>query len=60
MLTPCQNNREKYPERPQLRLLEFDDRFSVFKDDFVPYDFKQPFKLDGMIFALENSPHQTS
>ncbi|KIW00382.1 uncharacterized protein PV09_08092 [Verruconis gallopava] len=30
--------------RPQLTLLEFDDRFGVFKE-FVKYDFEQPIKL---------------
>ncbi|KAI5246044.1 N-6 adenine-specific DNA methyltransferase-like protein 2 [Aureobasidium subglaciale] len=29
-----------------LMLLEFDERFGVFKDDFSFYDYKQPFKLD--------------
>ncbi|KAL1306026.1 hypothetical protein AAFC00_004154 [Neodothiora populina] len=38
-------DRERYPIRPQLTLLEFDERFEVFKDEFVPYDFKQPLKL---------------
>jgi hypothetical protein len=28
-------------------LLEFDERFAVFKDDFSFYDYKQPIKLDG-------------
>jgi len=27
-------------------LLEFDERFGVFKEDFSFYDYKQPFKLD--------------
>jgi hypothetical protein len=27
-------------------LLEFDERFAVFKDDFSFYDYKQPMKLD--------------
>ncbi|KAK8222072.1 Protein-lysine N-methyltransferase efm5 [Zalaria obscura] len=40
------NDREKYPSRPTLRLLEYDDRFAVFKDDFVPYDFMKPLRLD--------------
>lgn len=30
--------------RPQIKLLEFDERFSVFKE-FVPYDFEKTFKL---------------
>jgi hypothetical protein len=42
-----QNDREKYPIRPKLMLLEFDERFAVFKDDFSFYDYKQPIKLDG-------------
>jgi len=41
-----QNDREKYPIRPKLMLLEFDERFAVFKDDFAFYDYKQPIKLD--------------
>ncbi|GAB7356123.1 hypothetical protein MBLNU459_g6722t2 [Dothideomycetes sp. NU459] len=40
------SDRERYPSRPKLTLFEFDERFAVFKDDFVPYDFKQPLKLD--------------
>ncbi|KAI5232357.1 N-6 adenine-specific DNA methyltransferase-like protein 2 [Aureobasidium subglaciale] len=40
------NDRERYPIRPKLMLLEFDERFGVFKDDFSFYDYKQPFKLD--------------
>jgi hypothetical protein len=46
MLTRWQNDREKYPIRPKLMLLEFDERFAVFKDDFSFYDYKQPIKLD--------------
>jgi hypothetical protein len=30
--------------KPKIWLLEFDKRFSVFPE-FVPYDFKQPWKL---------------
>lgn len=41
-----QNDRERYPIRPKLMLLEFDERFAVFKDDFAFYDYKQPIKLD--------------
>jgi hypothetical protein len=41
-----QNDRERYPIRPKLMLLEFDERFAVFKDDFSFYDYKQPIKLD--------------
>jgi hypothetical protein len=44
-----QNDREKYPIRPKLMLLEFDERFAVFKDDFSFYDYKQPIKLDGKV-----------
>lgn len=40
---------KKYPSRPQVKLLEFDERFAVFKDDFVQYDFKEPFKLDSSL-----------
>jgi hypothetical protein len=41
-----QNDGKRYPQRPKLMLLEFDERFGVFKDDFSFYDFKQPLKLD--------------
>ena len=41
-----QSDREKYAIRPKLMLLEFDERFAVFKDDFAFYDYKQPIKLD--------------
>ncbi|TIA29245.1 N-6 adenine-specific DNA methyltransferas-like protein 2, partial [Aureobasidium pullulans] len=40
------NDRGRYPIRPKLMLLEFDERFGVFKEDFSFYDYKQPFKLD--------------
>ncbi|KAI4755860.1 N-6 adenine-specific DNA methyltransferase-like protein 2 [Aureobasidium sp. EXF-3400] len=40
------NDRARYPIRPKLMLLEFDERFAVFKDDFAFYDYKQPMKLD--------------
>ncbi|KAH0005642.1 N-6 adenine-specific DNA methyltransferas-like protein 2, partial [Aureobasidium melanogenum] len=40
------NDRARYPIRPKLMLLEFDERFAVFKDDFTFYDYKQPTKLD--------------
>lgn len=48
----CKLDREKYPIRPKMVLLEFDERFNVFKDEFVPYDFKQPLKLDSMSGCL--------
>lgn len=37
----------EYPQsvKPHIRLLEYDERFSVIPE-FVPYDFHQPFKLD--------------
>ena len=38
---------ERYPSKPQVKLLEFDERFAVFKSDFVQYDFKEPLKLDA-------------
>lgn len=38
-------DRERYPIRPKLTVFEFDERFAVFKEEFVPYDFKQPLKL---------------
>ena len=41
-----QNDRARYPIRPKLMLLEFDERFAIFKDDFAFYDYKQPIKLD--------------
>lgn len=34
-------------ERPSLTLLEFDERFAVFKNEFVFYDFASPLKLPG-------------
>lgn len=39
----------KYAVKPHLKLLEFDERFAVFKDDFVYYDFKEPLKLDSSL-----------
>jgi len=47
-----QNDREKYPIRPKLMLLEFDERFGVFKDDFSFYDYKQPVKLDRKDYLM--------
>lgn len=32
-------------ERPQITLLEFDERFAVFKSEFVHYDFEHPTRL---------------
>lgn len=32
-------------KRPEVRLLEFDNRFEVFGSDFVLYDFQNPFNL---------------
>ena len=49
-LTDPQLDRERYPIRPKMTLFEFDERFAVFKDEFVFYDFKQPFKLPSMLF----------
>ncbi|KAF2121792.1 putative N6-adenine methyltransferase-domain-containing protein [Lophiotrema nucula] len=34
----------EYPSRPQLKLLEYDERFTVFKE-FEHYNFEQPMKL---------------
>lgn len=34
-------------KRPEVKLFEFDERFGVFKKDFVFYDFKEPTRLDG-------------
>ncbi|KAF2835900.1 N-6 adenine-specific DNA methyltransferas-like protein 2 [Patellaria atrata CBS 101060] len=34
----------EYDIKPRLALLEYDERFSVFKE-FVPYDFEQPIRL---------------
>lgn len=53
-----QNDREKYPIRPKLMLLEFDDRFAVFKGDFSFYDYKQPMKLDRKWSKLSNDDNQ--
>ncbi|KAG8629700.1 hypothetical protein KVT40_001319 [Elsinoe batatas] len=39
----------RYPSRPQIKLLEFDERFAVFKDDFARYDFQEPLKLDSSL-----------
>lgn len=52
-----QNDREKYPIRPKLMLLEFDERFAVFKDDFTCYDYKQPTKLDRkkLLYPLDGT-----
>lgn len=36
----------KYNVKPQLNLLEFDERFGVFKE-FVFYDFQNPTRLPG-------------
>ena len=33
---------------PKIVLLEHDNRFAVFKDEFVFYDFMQPIRLPGM------------
>ncbi|KAK4941954.1 Protein-lysine N-methyltransferase efm5 [Elasticomyces elasticus] len=33
--------------RPHVRLLEYDERFAVFKDEFVAYDFETPLRLPG-------------
>lgn len=33
-------------QRPEIRLLEFDERFAVLKE-FVRYDFAQPLQLPG-------------
>lgn len=35
------------PDAPKLILLEHDDRFAVFKDEFVFYDFAKPIRLPG-------------
>jgi NADH dehydrogenase (ubiquinone) 1 alpha subcomplex subunit 9 len=35
------------PDAPKLVLLEHDNRFAVFKDQFVFYDFAQPIRLPG-------------
>jgi hypothetical protein len=33
---------------PKILLLEHDNRFAVFKDEFVFYDFMQPIRLPGL------------
>lgn len=42
---------DRYLYKPCVRLLEFDQRFAVFKADFIPYDFKQPEKLAPSLCA---------
>lgn len=37
---------DAYDIKPRIVLLEFDERFAVFKSDFALYDFQQPLKLD--------------
>lgn len=49
-----------WPEdkRPKVVLLEHDDRFEVFGDEFVFYDYNQPFELPGKLesrFCFLNS-----
>ncbi|KAF4556362.1 Protein-lysine N-methyltransferase EFM5-like protein [Elsinoe fawcettii] len=44
-------DQQRYPARPRVVLLEFDERFAVFKDDFVRYDFQEPLKLDTALKA---------
>ncbi|KAI9710531.1 MAG: hypothetical protein M1820_002667 [Bogoriella megaspora] len=39
------------PDRPQIVLLEYDERFAVFRQDFVSYDFQQPLKLPPALKA---------
>ncbi|PSK54095.1 hypothetical protein B9Z65_7901 [Elsinoe australis] len=39
----------RYSVKPNLVLLEFDERFAVFKDDFARYDFQEPLKLDSSL-----------
>lgn len=34
---------------PRITLFEFDDRFAIFKKDFVHYDLHQPLKLDSAL-----------
>lgn len=34
---------------PKILLLEHDNRFAVFKDEFVFYDFAQPIRLPGLL-----------
>ncbi|CAI6338790.1 unnamed protein product [Periconia digitata] len=41
----------EYKCKPQLTLLEYDQRFSVFKKEFVPYDFQSPLKLPSELKA---------
>ncbi|TKA74380.1 hypothetical protein B0A49_02215, partial [Cryomyces minteri] len=38
-------NSGRYPARPQMHLLEYDERFAVFKKEFVLYDFEHPMRL---------------
>lgn len=36
-------------ERPKVVLLEHDPRFEVFGDEFVFYDYNEPFQLPGKL-----------
>lgn len=49
MLTPVQNSGE-VKCRPQIKLLEFDERFAVFKE-FVRYDFEKAIQLPAEMKA---------
>ena len=44
----------EWPEaqRPNVVLLEHDERFGVFDSEFVFYDYREPFKLPGKPVAL--------
>lgn len=37
--------------KPQISLLEYDQRFSILRDDFVPYDFNEPIRLPASLRA---------
>jgi len=38
---------KRYSIKPTIKLLEYDERFAVFKKDFVFFDFQQPIRLDS-------------
>ncbi|KAK5016630.1 Protein-lysine N-methyltransferase efm5 [Cryomyces antarcticus] len=49
-------NSGRHPAHPQMYLLEYDERFAVFKKEFVFYDFEHPMRLPGKKLH-SNKPH---
>lgn len=45
-------------QRPQVKLLEFDERFAVLKE-FVHYDFAQPTRLPGDTLSIHSAQLDT-